>query len=178
MESISLTDVLSPFINDGDKEPSWDGNIYIHIDKQKSKNGIKKVPVQVKGKIMKKIPKKKKTSFSIACTDLDNWLNDGGIMLFVVLIDETGTNKAIYYSALLPLKIKDIKETAIGRKNIKIPIRVFSRDNKKKVEILLDFYNHRQKQMSFANAKLYDIKDFAKENLLESIMKHETASIC
>ena len=23
-ESISLTDVLSPFINDGDKEPSWD----------------------------------------------------------------------------------------------------------------------------------------------------------
>ena len=27
--SISVTDVLSPFINDGDKEPSWDGNIYI-----------------------------------------------------------------------------------------------------------------------------------------------------
>lgn len=35
VESISMTDVLSPFINDGDKEPSWDGNIYIYEDKKK-----------------------------------------------------------------------------------------------------------------------------------------------
>ena len=27
VESISKTDVLDPFVNDGDKEPSWDGNI-------------------------------------------------------------------------------------------------------------------------------------------------------
>lgn len=26
---ISKTDYLSPFINEGDKEPSWDGNIYV-----------------------------------------------------------------------------------------------------------------------------------------------------
>ena len=48
--SISMTDVLSPFINDGEKEPSWDGNIYIYSNKDKKKDGIKKVPVQVKGK--------------------------------------------------------------------------------------------------------------------------------
>ena len=27
-EAIASTDLLSPFINEGDKEPSWDGNIY------------------------------------------------------------------------------------------------------------------------------------------------------
>lgn len=55
VDSISLTDVLSPFINDGDKEPSWDGNIYIYEDKRKTKKGIKKVPVQVKGELRKRI---------------------------------------------------------------------------------------------------------------------------
>ena len=48
--SISATDVLSPFINEGDKEPSWDGNVYIYSNKDKKKEGIKKVPVKVKGK--------------------------------------------------------------------------------------------------------------------------------
>lgn len=32
--SISKTDVLSPYINDGDKEPSWDGSIYIFQNKE------------------------------------------------------------------------------------------------------------------------------------------------
>ena len=49
-ESISVTDILSSFINEGDKEPSWDGNIYIHVNESKRKEGIKKVPVQVKGR--------------------------------------------------------------------------------------------------------------------------------
>lgn len=40
--SISATDVLSPFINEGDKEPSWDGNVYIYSNKDKKKEGIKK----------------------------------------------------------------------------------------------------------------------------------------
>ena len=48
--SISVTDELSPFINERDKEPSWDGNIYIYANSDKRKEGIKKVPVQVKGK--------------------------------------------------------------------------------------------------------------------------------
>ena len=35
--SISITDELSSFINEGDKEPSWDGNIYIYANKDKRK---------------------------------------------------------------------------------------------------------------------------------------------
>ena len=34
---ISKTDYLSPFINEGDKEPSWDGNIYVFNNRSKSK---------------------------------------------------------------------------------------------------------------------------------------------
>ena len=46
---ISKTDYLSPFINEGDKEPSWDGNIYVFNNRSKSKCYLMgKVAVQVK----------------------------------------------------------------------------------------------------------------------------------
>lgn len=47
--SISITDELSSFINDGDKEPSWDGNIYIYANKDKRKESIKKFQYKLKG---------------------------------------------------------------------------------------------------------------------------------
>ena len=50
VERVSYCYGLSPFINDGDKEPSWDGNIYVYPNYKKKKSEmIAKVPVQVKG---------------------------------------------------------------------------------------------------------------------------------
>ena len=40
--ALSKTERLSSFINSGDKEPCWDGNIYIHEDKTHTKKNIKK----------------------------------------------------------------------------------------------------------------------------------------
>lgn len=37
---ISKTDYLSPFINEGDKEPSWDGNIYVFNNSSLGANAI------------------------------------------------------------------------------------------------------------------------------------------
>lgn len=48
-KEIAKTDLLSSFINSGDREPCWDGHIYIHEDKKKTKKNIKKVAAQVKG---------------------------------------------------------------------------------------------------------------------------------
>lgn len=36
-KEIAKTDLLSSFINSGDREPCWDGHIYIHEDKKKTK---------------------------------------------------------------------------------------------------------------------------------------------
>ena len=95
VDSISLTDILSAFINEGDKEPSFDGSIYIHADARKTKEGIKKVPVQIKGTKRKKNLPKGSLKYTVSRIDLDNWLNHGGIVLFVVYIDNTGTQKRI-----------------------------------------------------------------------------------
>ena len=95
--SISATDVLSPFINEGDKEPSWDGNVYIYSNKDKKKEGIKKVPVQVKGKQQDDFSKEM-IKYPVTVIDLENYLNDDGVVFFVVYIGKNGVDTKIYYS--------------------------------------------------------------------------------
>ena len=51
IDELIVTKKLSPYISENDKEPSWDGNIYIYGEANFSKeNLLGRVPVQVKGK--------------------------------------------------------------------------------------------------------------------------------
>ena len=48
-DSIVTSEFLDQFIADNDKEPSWDGAVYIYGDKSKKKSSLKgRMPVQVK----------------------------------------------------------------------------------------------------------------------------------
>ena len=166
--SISMTDVLSPFINDGEKEPSWDGNIYIYSNKDKKKDGIKKVPVQVKGKYNNDFSKET-IKFPVAVIDLENYLNDGGVIFFVVLIGNNGLDTKIYYSCRLPVKLRSILDNNIKKKKRSIELKPFPDDNLKKVSVLLNFYDHRQKQTSFVNSELQSLDELDKQGVLEGI---------
>ena len=168
-ESISKTDVLDPFVNDGDKEPSWDGNVYIYADKRKTKKGIKKVPVQVKGELRKKLPPKKPPKYLVSLIDIENWLNDGGVLLFVVLISEDGNEKHIYYNSLLPVKIRNLIKFSRGKKRKSISLKKFPDDNLQKVSVFLNFYDHMQKQTSYAQATLFSLDELEKKGVLENV---------
>ena len=50
-DSLAYTNgILFPYINNNDKEPSWDGHVYIYKNTDSAKKDIKgKVYVQVKG---------------------------------------------------------------------------------------------------------------------------------
>ena len=99
-DSIVMTDYLDQFIADNDKEPSWDGFVYIYKEKEKKKDQLKgRIPVQVKG-TEKDDLSKEAIAFPIAIADLNNYLNDGGVMFFVVYIGHGGLMKQIYYVAL------------------------------------------------------------------------------
>ena len=103
---LMLNDYLSPFINEGDKEPSWDGNIYLYNKKGKKKKDIKgRVSIQVKGE-EKSITKKNEIKYPVSVVDLRNYLSDGGVIYFVVYVDKQGNSK-IYYCAMEPLRIQD-----------------------------------------------------------------------
>lgn len=168
-DSISLTETMSPFVNDGDKEPVWDGHIYIYADKYKRKDNIKKVPVQVKGKKEKNL-EAETIRYSLGIPYLKNYLDDGGVFFFVVYISPDGRKKQIYYASLLPIKLRiilsDLKE---GQKTRTFELKKFPEDNIKKTMILLNFYENMQKQTSFRHAKLLSQEELFQQGRLESI---------
>ncbi|MCL2509225.1 MAG: hypothetical protein FWF05_08625 [Oscillospiraceae bacterium] len=104
---LALCTGLSPFISEGDKEPSWDGNIYVYPnDNCRKAELIAKVPVQVKGKKKQINADTLNFSFSAEVSDLNNYWRDGGAMYFVVLIN--GSDSFVFYKSLLPLDLQHI----------------------------------------------------------------------
>lgn len=167
--SISITDELSSFINEGDKEPSWDGNIYIYANKDKRKESIKRVPVQVKGKQSDDFSLDT-IKYPITVVDLENYLNDGGVVFFVVYISKDGRDTKIYYSCLLPVKIRNILDRNIKKnKKLSIEFNSFPEDNERKVSLFLNFYDHMKKQTSFAKTMLLSLDELEKQGVLEGI---------
>ena len=78
-DSIVTTDFLDQYIAENDKEPSWDGFVYIYGDIRKTKDTLKgRMPVQVKGKECDD-HSNKEISYSMSKADLVNYLNDSGI---------------------------------------------------------------------------------------------------
>lgn len=165
---LSKTDRLSSFINYGDKEPCWDGHIYIHEDKSRNKKNIKKIATQVKGKAVRPRDVKRTISYSISHDDLHAYMMNGGTMFFVVYLDgETGNVLQVYYTGLLPIKIKELIKVKKGKYSLKF--RKFPVDNLKKTELLINFYEDSRKQASFAGKDLPTIDDLAKQGILESL---------
>ena len=101
--AISKTDYLGEQISKGDKEPSWDGSIYVYntpADNHKKEDYRATVPVQVKGKKMND-HSAEKIQYRVSVVDLKNYKIIGGTMFFVVYISSSGETK-IYYNSLLP----------------------------------------------------------------------------
>ena len=83
-ECLSYCDGISPFINDGDKEPAWDGHIYVYPNNKKEKlEMLGRIPVQVKGKKVDKLLGST-YKFTVEVSDLKKYANDGGVIYFVV----------------------------------------------------------------------------------------------
>lgn len=169
-KEIAKTDLLSSFINSGDKEPCWDGHIYIHEDKKKTKKNIKKVAAQVKGKAVRTRDAKRTISYPISCDDLRAYMMNGGTVFFVVYLNkDTGDVLQIYYVSLLPVMVKKLLDEKKSRRTISVKFHKFPADNARKTELFLNFYEESKKQVSFAGKDLPNIDDLIKKGLLENI---------
>lgn len=168
-DSIVVCNLLDQFIPDNDKEPSWDGHIYIYEDKSKTKDRLKgRLPVQVKGTENDDFSKDE-ISFSVSTADLRNYLNDGGVIFFVVHIGTGGLTNQIYYSGLTPIKLRILLNDAKGQKNKSIKLKRFPTESNKKEMICLNCWEDCQRQASFANATLYSVEELEQQGLLESL---------
>ena len=130
-KEISRYDELSSYIATGDKEPMWDGNIYIYKEgskKNRNKDFIGRISVQVKGKGVKKLINGD-SKYNIKVEYLRGYQKEKkGTLLFVVEMVNSEETK-IYYRNLLPVDLNNIlKKVKQGDKTISIDIKPIKPD--------------------------------------------------
>ena len=168
--SIVTSEYLDQFIAENDKEPSWDGFVYIYGDKSKKKSNLKgRMPVQVKGTEAED-HSQSKISFSMSTVDLKNYLNDGGCILFVVYIGNNGLTHKIYYAELTPIKLRQLLSEANKQGTKAVTLKEFPYDNNKKATIFLNCLQNCQKQASFIEGRLHTLEELEKQGLLENLV--------
>ncbi|MGO5050911.1 hypothetical protein ACTQ6A_00060 [Lachnospiraceae bacterium LCP25S3_G4] len=161
-EAIAMTDYLSPYVNDKDKEPLWDGHIYVYSKtSKKNKDFIGRAPVQVKGKDVNKLSTQKIT-YPVPVVNLKKYRMDGGILYFVVQVDAY-KNKKIFYSALLPFEINKLVEKAEKKNTISITLYEFPNETNEITNIVMNFVKDRDKQVLLRNGKNISIEEFLKQ---------------
>lgn len=126
------SEIFNPCIPDNDREPIWDGFIYIQ---NKNQTTIR-IATQVKGKTTKKISKA--PSYPIRISDLNAYKRDGGVIFFVVFITDEGN--FVYHAKLAPIDIERYIKNARGRVKISVKLFAFSTNTLTIEHDLRDFY--------------------------------------
>ena len=156
-ESLMETGFLCPHISSDDREPIWDGNIYLYRNKSLKKEAfIGRIPVQVKGKIYKAVPAHV-IKYNLEVADLRGFYRDGGVVFFVVaIINEI---RKIYYANLLPTTLILLLKKGKQQKTKTITLKEFPLETPEKIKTLMDFYENRKKQQGFNETAMLKIDD-------------------
>lgn len=154
LESLAITEHLVGYISLRDKEPVWDGFVYIYTDRvnHKKENLKGRVPVQIKGQLT---TKKKKFNdhikYSIRVSDLKHYLLEGGAVFFVVQINQEQMRSQIYVAKLLPYSIKKLLPDSEENQTVSVEFSIFPKDETKKNNFFFNFLNDMVKQKSIAS---------------------------
>ncbi|HEW9812355.1 TPA: DUF4365 domain-containing protein [Streptococcus pneumoniae] len=166
---IDKHELLQSYFESNDKTPVWDGEIHVLKSPSEKKDEILgKVPVQIKTTRQKKDVLK---SFSLDTRDLELYKPNGGVVLFVVWLNEDNGLRDIYYKSLPHLSIKNLlKKSKLKNKSTnrkKLSIEIFKLDEKKMYPMLVDFINNSQKQYSFINVEGISVEDIPDDKTLK-----------
>ena len=150
---INRNKLLQTYFDNNDKTPAWDGEIHVLKNASEKKSEIfGRVPVQIKATKRKNNSMK---SFSVDMRDLELYSKNGGVVLFVVWLDENSNLRDIFYKSLPPFSIKKlIKISKLKNKSANyktLSVQIHKLDEQKVYPMLVDFVTNSQKQHSFIN---------------------------
>lgn len=146
--------LFNPCFSENDREPIWDGSIYLQ---NKNQTTIR-IPVQVKGKTIKNIPNT--PSYPIRLTDLHAYKRDGGILYFVVYITEKGNY--VYLAKLAPVDLRRYIQKANNKNRVSVRLSPFNPDIAALENDLRDFHRDCKKQIPFTDKKILSIEEASK----------------
>lgn len=150
---------INPTIPVGDKEPSWDGFLYLYSDdSMKKETMIGRIPVQVKGKTGEFV---ESLSYCMKTSDLRNYMREGGCLYFVVLINDRQERK-IFYRMLIPVELQNILKGKEQQKSINVKMKPLEGSDDV-YHSLVDFY-HDMKKQTGSPIKTLSLKDLVDGN--------------
>lgn len=165
---ISRNAYLSPYIDENDKTPAWDGFVYVYGNKNPNhpkESLIGRVPIQVKGKRVEEI-KEEYISYKIERNDLNAYRSEGGSIFFVVQITEK-YDVQVYFKELLPLDIERLLKKMGNHKSKKVRFKKIPLDEDGLANLFLNFIHNRKKQVGTVDKEKLYFDDW--DNSLESI---------
>lgn len=134
---------INPMIPLADKEPSWDGFLYLYSDdSMKKETMIGRIPVQLKGKTGEFV---ESLSFPVKTSDLRNYMREGGCLYFVVLINDKQERK-IFHRMLIPVELQNILKGKEQQKSINVKMKPLEGSEDDVYHSLVDFYRDMKKQ--------------------------------
>lgn len=149
---------LTPYLNLNDKEPSWDGKIFIYNNEKKTKKDFAgKVDVQVKGTYQED-QSLDNIKYYVDVSDLRAYLKAGGAIYFVVYISAE-LQKKIYYKTLPPVKLIQILKTCDKQDTKRLDFSTLPSDKNKVTNIFLNLYNNNKMQHSFSEDTMISVDE-------------------
>lgn len=172
-DCIANTSRLKSYITQNDKTPIQDGCINVYgKDGYKNEDLIFAVPVQVKGKESNTF--EKHITYSIDIPSLNFFLNKGGALFFVIVINSETNKTKIYYADLLPYKIKMLlKNLRKSQKTKSITLKRFPDNENELLDLFLNFIENSKKQASVAMTGILSLEEL--KNRGEKICRIETS---
>ncbi len=167
---IRLSPVLSTYISDNDRTPSFDGHICVHENEQQTKKNVKQVNVQIKGCEKKKFNKDNIT-YPIDIDDLKNYKANGGCLFFVVYVrqKEDGFETKVYYQELTPVKIFDILASTKAKSKPSVLLKALPQKPEEIATIVRNCYEQCLMQASYAKCDIPRLEDLEEKGIVESI---------
>ena len=181
IDAISRSDYLKADIHSGDKKLSWDGEIEVY--RKPSHNHSKRdfwtrIPVQIKGKLYKKANNDDKLTYQVSTSDLRNYLNDGGVIYFVVKVFDNCEKQqpVIFYAPLLPFDLKMLLKNNDEKQKISISLLPFHEDIDDMTRIIMHFANNMFKQRASINEKTITLSDIKNSKDIANMIENYSFS--
>ena len=154
---------MSQYLAENDKEPTWDGHIYLYNCAHKVKaHQIGRIPVQVKGTEVVRF-KRTKFKFSIDTVGLKAFLLEPTV--YVVCQEKKGSmDRELYYRFLLPETVKKILSGHKGQASVSVLMKPLP-DSDTFAEKLQMFLTDKTKQLGFAHKQSPSMQAVLKRGL-------------
>lgn len=158
--------VISQFIADNDKEPCWDGHLYLYADGIKDKEHLQgRVPVQIKGTEVDSFVTKK-WKYKLEKADLKAYLEEPTFFI-VCQVKRDSKDRILFFRELLPDLVNRLLRDMGKNETRKTLFHPLTDDLKEFEDQLMVFLSNSKKMISFAHSNLLSMEEALKKGIKE-----------